>query len=149
MCWTFRFIVETIFTVAFPLHQDNPLVYWGYRNLFVQMKLFLVVIIPRSNCHCCSLNKRFWMHFAGVIILGGGWIAEHCELLIDNSYLFSTHCVRLGLGLLRTFTSAFFCCGLYCHLHDSDWRFHFSRLPLSGRSFNSQVLRCVFSYVCY
>lgn len=149
MCWTFRFIVETISTVAFPLHQDNPLVYWGYRNLFVQMKLFLVVIIPRSNCHCCSLNKRFWMHFAGVIILGGGWIAEHCELLIDNSYLFSTHCVRLGLGLLRTFTSAFFCCGLYCHLHDSDWRFHFSRLPLSGRSFNSQVLRCVFSHVCY
>lgn len=136
---------ETISTVAFPLHQDNLLVYWGCCNLFVKMKLFLVVIIPRSNCHCFSLNKRFWMRFADVIISGGCWIAEYCELLIDDSYLFSAHCVRLGLGLWGTFTSAFFCCGLYCHLHDSGWRFHFSRLPLSGRSFNSQVLRGVFS----
>lgn len=126
--------------LAFPLHQDNPLVYWGWRNLFVQMELFLVVMIPRSNCHCCSLNKGFWMHFAGVIILGGGWIAERCELLIGHSYLFSAHC--LGLGLLRTFTSVFFRCGLYCHLRDSEWRFHFSRLPLSGRSFNSGSPMC-------
>lgn len=46
------------------------------------------------------------MNFAGVISLGGCWIAEHCELsLTANSYLFSAHRVRLGLGLLTTSTS--------------------------------------------
>lgn len=33
-------------------------------------------------------------------------LAESCELsLLDNSYLFIARCLRLGLGLLRTFTS--------------------------------------------